>query len=242
MAVDGESRVCLTLLEPATGTVTETGEPGFAVPPAAADSLLALVVAGSLPPGLPAEFSATLLAALRPSPAFVALDAGGEALRLGLAGRPDLIASNAAEMAGLMGRHGEPGEIGHEAMIAFARHELIGALLPESARVVLTLGRRGAALVSHEGALLAAPPAVAAVNAVGGGDALLAGSRDARLRGGDDGDAIAAAVGTAAALRETIGEICLEDAPRIRRGVRVESTGLRASPPAGRRSGEGIAA
>lgn len=235
VAVDGESRVCLTLLEPETGTITEIREPGFAVPPEAADRLLAVVVAaardadavvvsGSLPPGLPADCPATLLAALRPSPAFVALDAGGDALRLGLAGKPDLIAPNAAEMAALMGRDDAAPEIGPETMIAFARRDLIGAALPAEARVVLTLGRRGAALVSRHGAFVAAPPPVAAVNPVGSGDALLAGFLDARSRGGGDGDAIAAAVavGTAAALRETIGEVRPEDVDRIRRGVRVD--------------------
>lgn len=229
VTVEGESRVCLTMVEPETGTITEVREPGFAPSATAADRLLdvvvaaageaaAVVVAGSLPPGLPSDFYATLLGRLRPSSALVILDTGGDALRLGLAGRPDVITPNVAEMAGLMGHDGEP-----EEAIAFARRQLIGGVLDAEARVVLTLGERGAALVSRHEAFLAEPPALAIVNPVGSGDALLAGLLDARSRGLDDAETIAAAVavGTAAALRDSPGTVCLDDVASVRRGVRV---------------------
>lgn len=229
----GESRVCLTLVEAETGTVTEIREPGFAVPPAAAARLLdrvvaagrdadAVVVSGSLPPGLAADFYGRLLAALRPGPAFVALDAGGEALRLGLAGRPDLITPNAAEMADLIGASGAPPPT--EAMIAFALRELIGGTLGADARVLLTLGGSGAVLISSGGALRSAPPPVSVVNPVGSGDALLAGFLDARSRAADDAACLAhaVAVGTAAALEAGIGTVRDEAIARVERAVRVE--------------------
>ena len=229
--VAAESRRCLTLLETDSGTITEIREPGCPVTPADAQRLLdlvaaardvdAVVLAGSLPPGLPPDFYATLLLALRPRPAFVALDTGGDPLRLGLAGQPDLIAPNAAELAGLIGRDADL-----PAMIAFAQHELLGGPLPPDARVLLTLGPRGAALISRQATLLAAPPPVAAVNPVGSGDALLAGFLDARSRADADADALAhaVAVGTAAALREEIGAVDPNDVARLRRDVRIETS------------------
>jgi len=52
---------------------------------------------------------------------------------------------------------------------------------------------------------------------------LLAGLLDARSRGLDDAETIAAAVavGTAAALRESPGSVCLDDVASVRRGVSI---------------------
>ncbi len=227
--VEGESRICLTVVERGSGTITEIREPGVDVPPEAMERLArlvaeagrgadAVVASGSLPPGLAADAYARLLGPLGPSPAFVALDASGEALRLGLAGRPNLISPNAAEMTALMGRPGDTGE-----MIAFARRELIGRALADDALVLLSLGGRGAALVSRDGTFFASAPAVVAVNTVGCGDALLAGFLDARSRTDDAAAALAhaVAVGTAAALQETIGVLRLDDVARLRGEVEV---------------------
>ena len=227
--VAGESRVCLTVVEEATGTISEIREPGAAVTAEDAERLLdrvvrlgrevdAVVVSGSLTPGLPPGFYARLLGALRTSPAYVAFDSSGEAFRRGLRGRPDLIKPNRAELAELLGRPAVMPEA-----IAFARRALIGPVLAGDAAVLLTLGGEGAALIRRDRAYRAAAPAVAVVNTVGCGDALLAGFLDARSRAADDRDALghAVAVGAAAALQEAVGVVSLEDVARLSRDVRV---------------------
>jgi tagatose 6-phosphate kinase len=59
-----------------------------------------VVLSGSLPPGVPPDAYADLV---RLAPGPVILDADGEALRLGLAGRPDVVKPNSAELAGVSG-------------------------------------------------------------------------------------------------------------------------------------------
>ncbi|CAA9529922.1 MAG: 1-phosphofructokinase [uncultured Thermomicrobiales bacterium] len=231
VAVEGESRVCLTLVETATGVVSEIREPGVRVAAADADRLLdrvaalarnagAVVVSGSLAPGLPDDFYARLLTAARAAGAFVALDTSGQALRRGISGRPDLIAPNRNELAGLLDRAVDTGV---DDLITAASADLIGPVLAEDALVLLSLGPAGAVLIGHRGAFRAEAPAVDVVNTVGCGDALLAGFLDARARGAVDTGALAdaVAVGTAAALRAEIGAVSLADVARLRPGVRV---------------------
>jgi tagatose 6-phosphate kinase len=226
----GESRRCLTLVDQASGTVTELREPGLPVDADAAGRLVARVVrhaaradavalCGSLPPGTPVDLYATLIAALRPLPAMVALDAAGDALRLGLAAGPHLIAPNASEMAGLMGV-----EAGTESAVAFARHDLLARRMPPGARVLLKQGSEGAVLVDRSWVVRAVPPRIDAANPVGSGDALLAGFLAAGAGRADPAAdlAFAVAVGTAAALNEATGEVDPDDVARIRAQVRVD--------------------
>lgn len=237
--IPGESRVCLTMVERETGTVTEVREPGEPVAAAAAGRLVervgalaagaaAVAVCGSLPPGVAPDFYATLLGAAWSGPALLALDASGDALRLGLAGGPDLIAPNRAEMAELMGRDG-----GLEEMIAFARHDLIGGALPAAGRVLLKLGAEGAVLIGRPGAMRAIPPTVAARNTVGCGDALLAAFLRASVHTDDAAEALAeaVAVGTAAALTDGVAEVDPSEVARLRPAVAVEV--VAGTPPGG---------
>ena len=61
------------------------------------------ILSGSLPPSLPKDFYARAVARCREGGWLVALDASGEAMRLGLDARPDLIKPNAEECAPLVG-------------------------------------------------------------------------------------------------------------------------------------------
>ena len=234
--VAGASRVCLTMVERETGRITEIREPGAAVTETDAARLLDLVrrlagevdvvvVSGSLAPGLPADFSASLLGAARRDGVSVAFDAGGETLRLGLAGGPDLIAPNREELAELIGPVGR--RANDDELIAAVRSRVIGSMLGASADVLLTVGGDGAALIRRDRVYRAVAPAVDVVNTVGCGDALLAGFLDARSRTGDDREALghAVAVGTAAALQAEVGMVNVGDIARLRALVRV-SEGL----------------
>lgn len=125
------------------------------------------VLAGSLPPGVPADFYARLIALLREQEARTFLDTSGEPLRLGCAARPTLVKPNALEAAQVTGR-GITSQA--EAFDAVARLLDLGIKL-----VALSLGGDGLLLASSEEAVWARPPAVSVRNPTGAGDALLAG-------------------------------------------------------------------
>jgi 1-phosphofructokinase family hexose kinase len=229
--VAGESRTCLTLLEQDTRSVSELLEPGVEVLDADAERFLAevgttaigadvVVLAGSLPHGLPADYYAQLLAALRPICTWLVLDTSGDALKFGLAGQPHLIKPNAAEMATLMGKEATVQE-----MVNFAQQELIGPVLDQNAQVLLSLGAQGAAIIGQRTAWLAQPPAITVVNPVGAGDALLAGFVDAKSRQYDDVAALtqAVATGTAAALQPLAGVIVPADIERVSPHVQIST-------------------
>jgi len=198
-------------------------EPGVPVSPGDGQALLdrigerlpgvaTAVISGSLPPGLPTDFYALLIDAMRSFPVRVAFDSSGDAFRRGLAAHPDLVKPNAAEMTDLIGASQDVSGI-----IAFAQRELIGPVLAPTAMVLLSLGADGAALISHDAVLVASAPATRAVSTVGSGDALLAGFLGAQANGADDGAALCAAVaaGTAATLHPTPGVVDPRDVARL---------------------------
>lgn len=236
LVVPGESRVCLTLLEKDSGTVSELLEPGIRVSledgqrflrhvTELVDSADAVVVSGSLPAGLPPDYYARLLSELRTRTKYLAFDSSGEALRLGLAGRPDLVKPNEAEMRALAG--GEPTS---EEMIEFARGHLIGRVLGPGAQVLLSLGARGACLIGERDVWIARPPAIDVVSPVGAGDALLAGFLSARSRDVEDRDALrrAVAVGAVSAMQEVPGAVDVVTVTRLEASVEVEPFRARA--------------
>jgi tagatose 6-phosphate kinase len=224
MTVPGESRTCLAVLEQRTGAVSELLEGGLDVPGDAAAAFLghaealarradAVVVSGSLPAGLPADYYARVLTRLRLVTELLVLDTSGAPLRHGMAGRPDVIKPNRDELRELLPE--APGDA--DAMAEHARARLIGPVLGEGARVLLTLGADGAALASAGGVLRVEAPAVAAVNPVGAGDATVAGYVAAVLEGDDDAGALARAVaaGAASTLHPVAGAVTPTDIDRL---------------------------
>jgi tagatose 6-phosphate kinase len=113
--VRGETRRTFTVVDGRTGDAALFNEPG---PRIAADgyaefraryaSVLggcaAVVLAGSLPPGLPAGCYAELTALAAGAGVPVLLDAHGEALRLGAAAGPAIVKPNLAELEAFAGR------------------------------------------------------------------------------------------------------------------------------------------
>ncbi|PTT20187.1 1-phosphofructokinase, partial [Microbacterium sp. HMWF026] len=116
--VAGRARANLTITDPA-GETTKLNLPGAELSAAEAEALTAgvvaaaegatwLVLAGSLPPGVPAAFYADLIVAVRERwgahAPLIAVDASGEALAAVVAtARPDLIKPNHEELAELVG-------------------------------------------------------------------------------------------------------------------------------------------
>ncbi|WP_298251905.1 1-phosphofructokinase family hexose kinase [uncultured Arthrobacter sp.] len=178
-----------TAITEADGTTTKINEPGPVLTGAQLDELLAVVVAesggahwlvlaGSLPPGVPPTFYTRVIAAVReahgPSAPLVAIDSSGEPLSEGATGfpAPDLLKPNAEELAELTGI-GTAHDLEED-------HELAAsacAVLVSSGvgAVLATLGSRGALLVTSAGAWHGIHSPVTARSTVGAGDSALAG-------------------------------------------------------------------
>ncbi|MET4093640.1 hexose kinase [Arthrobacter sp. UYCu712] len=219
------SNVALT--EPG-GVTTKINEPGPALSADQQEALIGLlldhsrgaswvVLAGSLPPGVPADFYATVTRRLRSindgtDAPRIAVDSSGEPLAAAVsgdaAGKPDLLKPNAEELVELAAAAGfatnktaEELEADPEAAAAAAAAVVrsgVGAVLA-------TLGSKGAVLVTANGAWLATHPPVTAVSTVGAGDSSLAGYLLASSQGNAPVDCLRQAVAHGAAAASLPG-------------------------------------
>ncbi|WP_037857017.1 1-phosphofructokinase family hexose kinase [Streptomyces sp. NRRL S-340] len=204
--VAGATRRTVAVVDEHTGDTTQLNEPGPLVTAAewsafqdAYASLLpsaaAVALCGSLPPGLPVGAYAGLVRAARSAGVPVLLDTSGEALRRGLAARPDIIKPNADELAELTGSH-EPLRATQDARRRGAR------------TVIASLGAEGLLAHTPEGMWRAAPPARVHGNPTGAGDSAVAGLLSGLVEKLPWPDRLARAVALSAAtvLSPTAGE------------------------------------
>jgi tagatose 6-phosphate kinase len=224
---DFESRTCLSILDPQLGTLTELYENGDPVPPLQAQALQTLferlvkqaeyvTISGSLPPGVPPDFYASLLQLAHAAGVPAALDCSGEALCQGLAnGQPTLIKPNQVEFQALIGRPlRDLGEFAAAAREIAQRYQTL---------VVLSLGAAGALAARPGETWQASPPPVQAVSAVGSGDALLAGVVQSLAHNLPLPEALrhGVAAGTANALTLGAGRFTREDFETVLFGVQL---------------------
>ncbi|MCX5734972.1 MAG: 1-phosphofructokinase [candidate division NC10 bacterium] len=199
IAVPGETRINLTLTD--GEHEIKVNEPGPSVPPHAVDALIArvrqraressaVVLAGSLPPGVPVAFYAELIRIIQDEGAKPVLDTAGPPLAHGGAARPYLIKPNRREAEALLGIPLDTDDAIREAV-----RRLSGYGIPI---VALSLGAGGAICACGGMAWRAEVPPVAVLSTVGSGDAFLACLLLALLGGVDPSTALW--VGTAAGL------------------------------------------
>jgi len=160
------------------------------------------ILSGSLPPDFsPAEFT-EIITGLRERGAFVVVDTSGTALHSALAGDPDVVTPNEEELSEL---------VGEQTTSSLAVVEAARSLLGNSPEIAVKRGRKGGVLVTSEAAWTASldSQSISAVNAVGAGDAFLAGYLASREKGERAERRLASAVaaGTASVLKEIIGEL-----------------------------------
>ena len=183
-------RMNLTLTEP-DGTTTKLNEPGPRLSDAQIEELAALVVSeaadaewvvlsGSLPPGVPADFYATLVRRLRPLGVKVAVDTSDDPLQALVDNfpdaAPDLLKPNSDELAQLTGADAEELEAAAKAGDPSAAVAASRSLVERGVTAVMgTLGASGAVLVTAEGAWHASPPPIVPRSTVGAGDSSVAG-------------------------------------------------------------------
>jgi 6-phosphofructokinase 2 len=177
-----------------------------------------LVASGSLPPGVPDDFYANLVEAMRSFGTKIIVDTSGTPLKRALDAGVYLIKPNLREMRELTGRSME-----READCIAACRQLV-----ETGRVevvALTLGHYGALLVTRDLALRADPLPIKPVSTVGAGDSFLP-ALVARLAAGhdlDDAFRHAVAAGSAALLAHGTELACLEDIGRLLGAVTVRA-------------------
>lgn len=224
----------VTLTEP-DGVTTKINEPGPELSLDEQEALIGLlldrsrgaswvVLAGSLPPGVPADFYATVARRLRSThddpanggPPLIAIDSSGAPLVAAITGgslgningKPDLLKPNAEELAelaaaaGLTDVHTADELEADPGLAARAAAAVVGSGV---GAVLATLGSKGAILVTADGAWLATHPPIQAVSTVGAGDSSLAGYLLAATNGGTSQDCLRQAVAHGAAAASLPG-------------------------------------
>jgi tagatose 6-phosphate kinase len=214
--ISGETRRTFTVVDERRGGAALFSEAGpgigaqeFAEFGARYDQALAgcaaVVLSGSLPPGLPAAAYAQLIATAAAAGVPAVLDAHGEALLRGAAARPAIVKPNLAELEAVAGRPLATGQGTDRRAVAAAAGQLRAA---GAQAVVASLGAEGLLAVTEDGSWQARPPAAVAGNATGAGDAVAAGLVHGLVLGRpwDERLRHAVALGTATAASPVAGE------------------------------------
>ncbi|MFI5766060.1 1-phosphofructokinase family hexose kinase [Streptomyces sp. NPDC051563] len=218
----GTTRRTLAVVDEASGDTTQFNEPGPLITAAEWSGFLsryealltggarAVALCGSLPPGVPVGAYATLVRAARTAGVPVLLDTSGEALRRGVAARPDVIKPNAAELAELTGSR-DPLPATRDARRRGAH------------AVVTSLGPEGLLAATARGTWRAAPPRTLAGNPTGAGDSAVAGLLSALTEGLDWPDRLTRAVALSAATvaAPTAGDFDPRTYEEVRGSVKV---------------------
>ena len=225
------TRMNLEILED-DGTVTEILEPGQPITRQELERLqiayeTALrseagkktsILSGSLPPGVPEDYYATLIGLGHQYGCCVFLDTSGEPLRLALNAHPDFVKPNQQEAEWLSGCviDGPPS----------AGSALKNILSAGANAGAISLGADGLIWRSaeEEKAIFAKVPQIAMRSSVGSGDASLAGFAFADNQGLEPAEALrlAAACGAANCLADGPGRARAGDIAKLRKEIRME--------------------
>ncbi|TBW34873.1 1-phosphofructokinase [Siculibacillus lacustris] len=180
--IDGETRTNIKIADVATGDTTDVNLPGPPVDHATYDSVVdtldeevrpgtLVVLAGSVPAGLPDRATTDLIGLLGEMQARVVLDTSGPALAAALdapAGQlPFAVKPNREELEAWAGRL-----LPTTADLVATARQLVERGI---ALVVVSLGPEGALFVDAHAALAARLPPLQALSTVGAGDAMVAG-------------------------------------------------------------------
>jgi tagatose 6-phosphate kinase len=224
--VSAHTRQCLTILDQATGAVTELVEESRPVEPTEYDRLLevvrsrlsncrAIVLSGTITPGGPVDFYFRCVQLAKEAGALVIVDAQGPLMLEALRAQPDLVKPNRTELAASLGRR-----IDSEEAIISAMKELNAR---GAQRVVITSGKNATLAFDGRACWRIHPPGIQAVNPIGSGDACTAALAWRLLRGDELGEACrwGAAAGAANALTLMAGELARTEVDRLASQVEI---------------------
>lgn len=187
---------------------TEINATGPAITAEAMDALMrkldslnggdTLVLSGSIPPSLPVDTYAVVMARLAGKGIRCVVDAEGEALTATLPHRPLLVKPNLRELSGLAGR-----ELTTDGEIVAAARDLQAR---GAENVLVSLGGRGAILLDENGVCHISPALGGRpVSTVGAGDSMVAGFLAGLPQGYDVALRMGLAAGGATACTEGLG-------------------------------------
>jgi tagatose 6-phosphate kinase len=241
--IGGETRRTFAVVDSGRGDTALFNEPGPPVSPeeyarfrtlfaAQLAGATAVVLSGSLPPGMPPSTYADLIGLATEAGVPTLLDTSGEALILGAAAGPEIVKPNLAELhaAVACGPAANGDGAGSAdapswccspvAVAANAAATLRGA---GASAVVVTLGSDGLLALTPEESWHARPDEVRGGNPTGAGDAAAAGLAHGLATGRPWRDRVthAAALGAAAVSAGVAGELDLSDYHRALAGVQV---------------------
>jgi 1-phosphofructokinase/tagatose 6-phosphate kinase len=209
--IAGESRTNLAVIDPTSGEQTEINERGPEVTGEELERFMekllylahgarVCVIAGSLPPSVPASFAARVVTDLKALGVETILDTEGEPLVAGLRSEPAAVTPNASEAEGA---------VGHEFN---DREDLLSGL-----RSLIELGASEAVITREEGCVASllegderrmyevTAPSLEPIASVGSGDAFLAGFVASRYEGGSPEDSLRSAVASGAESTQHFG-------------------------------------
>jgi tagatose 6-phosphate kinase len=224
--IAGETRRTFAVVDTSSHDTALFNEPGPAVAAGEYQEFLvlyenslagcgAVVLSGSLPPGLPEDSYAGLAVRAAAAAVPVVLDSGGMVLRRAAAAGPAIAKPNLAELQAAVRR-----PLAGRAAVAAAAAELRAA---GAHAVVVSLGGDGLLAVTGEGTWHAAPPAQVAGNPTGAGDAVVAGLAHGLVLGRPWAERLrhAAALGTASVAAPAAGQFAEADYRRALAGTQV---------------------
>ncbi|PYI57131.1 1-phosphofructokinase [Paenibacillus flagellatus] len=174
---DGQTRTNLKVVDASTKRTTELNEPGFTPSPAVLErfesalehmlkNVPIVVLGGSLPPGVPADYYRRLIGTANRHGVRVILDADGEALARGIEAKPFAVKPNIHELEALLGER-----LSTDADIVRAA----GSLLDRGVELVLvSMGGDGSIAVDRRRAIRATPFPITPQSTVGAGDSMVA--------------------------------------------------------------------
>lgn len=176
--VAGETRTNVSIVNAAHDRYLKVNEPGPTITPDAHAALLEAVerlarpgdwwvLAGSLPPGVPADTYGHIIRRVRTAGGRTLLDSSGEALRAAVTAAPDIVKPNEVELGQLT----DMPVMTQEQIVTAARQAL--ALGPT--QIVVSLGKQGALAVEGEAVHRVPAPRIEEKNPIGAGDSLVAG-------------------------------------------------------------------
>jgi len=174
------------------------------------------VLAGSLPPGIPANFYRELTSIIQSAGGRAVLDTSGEALLEGVKAHPYLIKPNVFEAGTLTGIKGKM----HEDLLKMLKNIHAGGV----EHVVISAGKDASFFTSGESVLFAQPPVIEESNPVGAGDAMLAGLLYGLHQGLDHAESFAwgIAAGSAAASKTGTGMPSMDEVQTLKKKIKVE--------------------
>ena len=204
VSVPGTLRTNLKVMEDSTGTITEINAKGVKVSEEAVAKMEDTIVecakdsgwvalTGSMPPGCTPDCYARLIRRIHAEApgCCVALDADGEAFRLGVAENPDFIKPNRAELSTFVGE-----KLDTDDKLKAAARKLVADGL---GCVIVSMDSEGSMLFADGIELAAKAIKVPVVTTVGAGDNLVSGYLSGRDAGLDHAEAFRRGIATATA-------------------------------------------